>query len=56
MEVLEGDISKRMDNVAYEVKSILAGKMTQKADIEDGEEEDETEAGGKRGASSGGGK
>ena len=49
MEVLEGDISKRMDNVAYEIKSILAGKMTQKADIEDGEEEDETETENKTG-------
>jgi len=40
MDVLEGDIQKRMDNVAHEIKSILEGRMTQKADIEDGEEEE----------------
>ena len=49
-DVLEGDIAKRMDNVAHEIKSILEGRMTQKADIEEGEEEDQAqEASGKRG-------
>lgn len=30
IEVLEGDIKKRQDNVAHEVKSILDGRLTQK--------------------------
>jgi hypothetical protein len=38
VEVLEGDIKKRQDNVAHEVKSILNGRLTQKV-IDDAEEE-----------------
>jgi hypothetical protein len=49
MDVLEGDISKRMDNVAHEIKSILEGRMTQKADIEEDEDEAELAASGKKG-------
>lgn len=36
IEVLEGDIKKRQDNVAHEVKSILDGRLTQKV-IDDAE-------------------
>jgi len=50
MDVLEGDISKRMDNVAHEIQAILAGRMTQKADIEEDEEEPEPATGGKKSA------
>lgn len=38
IEVLEGDIKKRQDNVAHEVKSILEGRLTQKV-IDDAEED-----------------
>jgi hypothetical protein len=38
IEVLEGDIKKRQDNVAHEVKSILDGRLTQKV-IDDAEVE-----------------
>jgi hypothetical protein len=38
IEVLEGDIKKRQDNVAHEVKSIIDGRLTQKV-IDDAEEE-----------------
>ena len=39
IEVLEGDIKKRQDNVAHEVKSILDGRLTQKV-IDDAEVEE----------------
>ena len=39
IEVLESDVKKRQDNVAHEVRSILAGRLTQKV-IDDAEVEE----------------
>ena len=39
IEVLESDVKKRQDNVAHEVRSILAGRLTQKV-VDDAEVEE----------------